>query len=225
MSHERIMKKYQGLEGQQYQQTKHGVPEERYAWVARDRARKIQPYVSSVDVVFEYGVGTGWNLAALECRTKIGYDISYAVKETVERHKIRFVDDLSLIVDDSVDIAICHHVLEHVPDPLHVLEIMRNKLKDSGKLLLFAPYQFDRRYRQFNREDTDHHIYSWNVQTLSALVESTGYRVIEAGMGPFGYETFAALRSRFGEAGYHTLIGVLRFIRPVHEIRIVAHKT
>ncbi len=225
MSRENVTRKYQGQEGQLYHQMKHGVPEERYAWVARDRARKIQRYVSGGDVVFEYGVGTGWNLAALECRVKIGYDISESVAEIVEKHMIKFVDDTSLIAENSVDVGICHHVLEHVPSPIEVLDSVRKKLRRDGKLLLFAPYQFERRYRHFSREDTDHHIYSWNVQTLSSLVESTNLRVNEARIGPFGYETFAAVHSRLGEGGYHALIGILRIIRPVYEIRIVAQKT
>ncbi len=114
---------------------KHGVPEDRYAWVARDRARKIQPYLSGGDIVFEYGVGTGWNPAALECRVKIGCDISESVAKIVEKHKIKFVDDTSLIAENSVDVGICHHVLEHVPSPIDVLDSVRKKLTGDGKLL------------------------------------------------------------------------------------------
>jgi len=224
MSRENVIRKYQGREGQEYHRMKHAVSEERYDWVARERARKIQPYVSGNDVVLEYGVGTGWNLAALECREKIGYDISESVREVVERKDIRFVDDMSVVAENSIDVGICHHVLEHVPNPMDVLDELKGKLSTDGKLLVFVPYEFERRYQHYRRDDDDHHVYSWNVQSLGALVESIKLRVHEAQIGSFGYERFAAVHSLFGEGGYRAFIRFLRLIRPVYEVRIVAQK-
>ncbi len=225
MPQEAILEKYSGKKGEEYHAKKHGVPEDRYIWVARERARKIQQYVSTSEVVLEYGVGTGWNLAALACREKIGYDIAESIRTIVERHGIRFVNDLTLIEDGSMDSTICHHVLEHVPNPYEVLEEINRKIRPGGKILLFVPYEFERRYRNFNRDESNNHLYCWNVQTLGALVETAGFKVKEARLGPFGYDTFAANHALLGELGYHILLRSLRIIRPVYEIRVIAQKS
>ena len=233
MPKETVLEKYRGKKGEEYHTKKHGVPENRYMWVARELARKTQPYVSRDDVVLDYGTGTGRNLAALVCREKIGYDIADSVRAIVDRHGIRFVDDLSLIDDCSIDVTICHHVLEHVPNPYETLEEISRKIRPAGKLLVFVPYEFERLYRNFNRNfnrnDTNMHLYSWNVQTLGALVESAGFEVKETRLAPYGCETFAARHAPLGEQSYRSLLGFLRILRPVLplsslEIRLIARK-
>ncbi len=42
---------------------------------AKVRAQKIAPFVKPNDVVFEYGVGQGWNLLGLLCERRVGYDV------------------------------------------------------------------------------------------------------------------------------------------------------
>src|SRR5437660_8188164 len=58
---------YTGAAGRAYHEQKRGVPDEAVSWIAQLRAEKIQPWVKKEDVVFEYGVGSGWNLSALTC--------------------------------------------------------------------------------------------------------------------------------------------------------------
>ena len=53
MPKENVLEKYRGKKGEAYHAKKHGVPEDRYMWVAREQARKIQPFVSPKDVVLE----------------------------------------------------------------------------------------------------------------------------------------------------------------------------
>ncbi|MGA8905918.1 MAG: methyltransferase domain-containing protein, partial [Candidatus Bathyarchaeia archaeon] len=174
--------------------------------------------------VLEYGVGTGRNLAALVCREKIGYDVAESVRSIVTMHGIRFVDEVASVEDCSIDSTICHHVLEHVTDPYKTLEDIRRVTRPGGKLLAFAPYEFERRYQEFNPNDSDMHLFSWTVQSLGALLESATFHVKEAKLGPFGYEWFAARHAFLGEWGYRRLLTILRALRPVHEIRIVAER-
>ena len=66
---------YMGESGHRYRSLHLGVDSEQiFSAIARQRARKLSPYVGSKDRVFEYGVGSGFNLAALSCAERVGYD-------------------------------------------------------------------------------------------------------------------------------------------------------
>lgn len=215
---------YRDQGGSRYH-NKHNASKEAYDLVAQNRRLKFQPYIVPTDRVLEFGVGTGWNLASVAAAEKVGYDLSSSVVQKLQEQNITFIDSVAEIPAHTFDVVICHHVLEHVANPTEVLGTIQQKLKPQGKLLLFVPYEVERRYRAYQRGEPNFHIYSWNVQTLAALVERCGYRVVKAVIAPFGYERFAAelsVRSRFPFWGYRLMLGALRLIRPCREVMIVA---
>jgi SAM-dependent methyltransferase len=225
MPFEQAERHYQGDAGRHYHRVKRGIPDRAVPWVAALRARKLSSHISADDVVLEYGVGTGWNLAGLTCRRKIGFDIAEGVEETVRGLAIEFVGDTSGVGDGTADVVICHHALEHVVDPAAALKEMGRLLKADGRLLLYVPLEGET--RDFRRNDPNHHLYSWNVQTLGNLVEETGFKVSEAGMGEFGYSRFAAVwaaKLGVGETGFRCLRRVLHILKPASEVRIIAGK-
>src|SRR5690606_23335995 len=123
---------------------------------------------------------------------KIGFDVSLFLAEEVQEHGIDFISSSAAIADESMDVVLCHHALEHVPEPGSALQEMHRVLKPSGKLLLFVPYEKERRYREYNPAEPNHHLYSWNVQTLGNLVCEMGFVLVSAGVGRFGYDRWAA---------------------------------
>lgn len=227
MLRQKAIRHYTGDQGRQYHESKRAIPEAAFSWIARLRAEKIGPFIKPEDVVFEYGVGSGWNLAGFDCRKKMGCDVSDFLEAKVRSLGVEFVNDSQQIGESSVDAALCHHTLEHVLHPAEVLEELRRVLTSNGKLLLFVPFEKEKRYRRFDRAEPNHHLYSWNVQTLGNLVEEAGFKVIEAKVGPFGYDRFAAVwaqRMHIGEFGFRWLRRVLHLLKPALEVRVVAVK-
>ena len=224
---EKIQQRYQGRAGQLYHDTKRSIPDGAYGWVARLRAEKIRPYVVEDDTVFEFGVGTGWNLAELKCRRRIGFDLSEHLEPILHSHGIEFVRDTAAIADAAVGLVICHHVLEHTPSPPQVLNEIKRVLRPQGRLLLFVPYERERQYHSYNPGEPNHHLYSWNVQTLGNLVEDMGFKVMTAGIQKFGYDRFAAVwgnRLGLGEWGFRLIRTSLHMLRPAFEVYIVAQR-
>ncbi len=214
---------YQGAEGRLYHEKKRAIPEEAVPWVARLRAKKFQPYIKSTDVVLEYGVGYGWNLLELKCALKLGFDVSDFLRAEIEKHGIQFIDPRQS--DSSVDVVICHHTLEHVMNPAETLQEIRRMLRPAGELLLFVPFEKERRYRSYNSAEPNHHLYSWNVQTLGNLLGECGYSVESAGLGRFGYDRFAgklAMKWRLGETGFNAIRSLVHLVTPGVEVRLVA---
>jgi SAM-dependent methyltransferase len=227
MSLEQAQRHYCGDAGRRYHQVKRGIPEEAIPWLGRLRAQKFSTFIRSEDVVLEYGVGAGWNLAQLRCRRKLGFDVADGVEAVVRASGIEFVADTKVIAGETADVVLCHHTLEHVLHPPEALAEMRRLLKPQGQLLLYVPLEREARYERFLRDEPNHHLYSWNVQTLGNLVEETGFTVTQAGVGEFGYSRFAAVwaaKLRLGEGGFRLARRILHAIKPAYEARVVAVK-
>lgn len=227
MPSDQAIRHYRGDAGRRYHNEKRALPEAAFAWVARLRAEKFAPFVKPGDVVLEYGVGAGWNLAALGCRRKLGYDVSDFLAEGVRERGIEFVKETSALAEGSIDAVICHHTLEHVLAPAAVLGEIRRVLRAGGRLLLYVPFEYEPRYEHFEPTEPNHHLYSWNAQTLGNLAQECGFTVGEAGAGRFGYDRFAgvwASRLRLGETGFRVLRRLVHLVRPGLEVRIIAQK-
>lgn len=224
---DRVEQRYKAEQGARYHRDKRGIPAAAYPWVAALRARKIQPHVAATDTVLEYGVGTGWNLAQLRCRRRLGFDLAESVASTLAEHGIEFSGTTATLADDGVDVCLCHHVLEHTPLPPKTLADIARLLRPGGKLLLFVPFEKERCYRQYDAAEPNHHLYSWNVQTLGNLVADAGFEILEAGIGHYGYDRFAsvwAARLRLGAWGFRWIRWAVHLAKPLCEVRIVARK-
>lgn len=225
---DRVQQRYKAQEGARYHRSKRGIPESAYPWIASLRARKIQPEVAAADVVLEYGVGTGWNLAQLRCARRLGFDLADSVAPVLAQHGIEFVTDIASVPDESIDVCICHHMLEHTPAPPGILTNIGRLLRSGGKLLLFVPFEKERRYRRYDASEPNHHLYSWNAQTLGNLVTDAGFEVLNAGVERFGYDRFAgvwAARLGLGSPGFRWIRRAVHVVVPAYEVRIVARKT
>lgn len=222
-----VLPRYLGQYGKDYHEEVCAVPESLYGAVSRLRAQKFHPHLSASDRVLEYGVGLGYNLAALCCTEKVGFDVGEHLRESLAARGIAFSTSTEQYADGSFDAVLCHHVLEHVPQPWQVLTEIHRLVKAGGKLLLYVPYEKERRYRGFRLDDKHGHLYSWNVQTLGALVTATGWSVGSLTLPLFGYDRFAAVvaeRLGLGERAYRAIRRSLLAMRPGYEIQAVLKK-
>jgi len=206
---------------------KHAVPAVAHPWIAASRAEKLGTYVQADHIVLEYGVGPGWNLESIQCRERLGYDLDPFLEKPLAAKGIRFVSDINTLPKASVDIIICHHVLEHTLHPAQVLGDIRRMLKDDARLVLMVPYEMQRNGRRFTPQQRDHHLYAWNVQTLGNLVADLGFSIQQAGIGRYGWDRFlavAAYRLKIGAIGFRCLKKIALAVHPLWEVRIVAVK-
>jgi len=224
---EKVEKQYLKSEGEQYHRTIHGIPENAFPWIAKLRVKKIRSFVKKEDVVLEYGVGIGWNIAELQCKKRVGYDLSAHLREPLEKRGIEFISDLDAFPDEHFDVVLCHHVLEHTGNPPQTLLDIQRKLRRSGRLLLFVPFERGRKYHHYEPREPNHHLYSWNVQTLGNLIEKTGFEVVSGTVLPFGYDRFSAVwatRLHMGEFGFKFIRKMLLLLKSESEVFILARK-
>lgn len=220
-----VLTRYEGQAGRDYHAKVHGAAAPVADTVARQRVRKFQPLVRPGDTVFEYGVGTGLNLRHLKCRRRIGYDLSDAGRQSCEAAGIEFLTSLAHVPGD-IDLVICHHVLEHVPDPLACLKTLFDLLPPGGGLVLCVPFETHRSYRRYVPGDQNQHLFSWNALTLGNLVAAAGFSDIDVRVAPFGYEQrLAFLAPRAGTAAYRAALWMARHLRPANELFLVANRS
>lgn len=218
---------YQGAAGLAYHEGKRGLRPEAREWVFRWRAAKFQPWVKPSDVVFELGVGAGWNLAGLRCARRIGCDAATFLADQLRALGIEFVADSRDVPGGSVDVALCHQTLEHLLRPADALLELGRVLRPGGTLVLHVPWEIERRYRRYRADDPNHHLYHWNAQNLGNLVALLGWQPSSVGIRRYGYDRFAAnlaARLRLGEPGFRVIRGLLVALRPLREVELVARQ-
>jgi len=216
---------YRGEAGRKYQQEKRAVPAQAFPWVCRLRARKFQPNIKSSDIVLELGAGLGWNLAELKCARRIAVDVENFINPLIN---VEFLPTSAELPAAFADVVICHHVLEHVSDPPKMLGEAHRLLKPDGSFIIHVPLETACKYRRFDPHEPNHHLYSWNVQTLGNLLNENGWSVIEAGAQTAAYDRFAAataLKFGLGERAFLTIRRVALALAPQLEVRILAKKS
>lgn len=216
---------YRGAAGQQYHEGKRALDPGVLDWVVRARAARFQPQIKPTEAVLELGVGAGWNLRGLQCRRRVGVDVECFLAPGWEAMGIEFSHGTQEFADGTFDVILCHHALEHVDNPAETLVALRRVLRRGGRLLLAVPYEFERRYRVFNPTEPNHHLFSWNVQSMGNLLTVSGWNMESIGIGRYGYDRFAAnlaRRTHLGERGFWLLRHVLQTVKPCREIVAVA---
>lgn len=218
---------YTGVSGREYHEGKRALAPAALEWVMRLRAEKFQPHVTSSDVVFELGVGAGWNLGKLSCARKVGADAADFLAEQVRAAGIDFIPNTRALSDNSADVVLCHHTLEHLAEPVAALHELHRVLKPGGRLVLHVPWEREVCYASYHPDEPNHHLYTWNAQTLGNLVALAGYQVEQVGVRRYGYDRFAAnfaVRWHLGAAGFRMLRALLVLLRPLREVELLARK-
>jgi 2-polyprenyl-3-methyl-5-hydroxy-6-metoxy-1,4-benzoquinol methylase len=78
----------------------------------------------------------------------------------------------------------CRHVLEHVADPVGFLSAIRKMLNKSGRLFLETPDARGIFEGLLAHELWDEHLFHFDAENLSQLLEKTGFRIDECEIKP-----------------------------------------
>ncbi|MCB0121138.1 MAG: class I SAM-dependent methyltransferase, partial [Caldilineaceae bacterium] len=74
------------------------------------------------------------------------------------------------VSDATYDVVICSQVLEHLPDPEHVLRELHRVLKPNGRLWLSTPLFFE-------EHEVPHDYYRYTRYGLRYLLEKSGFQI------------------------------------------------
>jgi len=163
---------YQGAAGAAY-----------FEWQNRDaeitgriEARKFRAYIRSTDTVLDFGCGGGHVLLNVSCRRRIGIEVNPSARAVASEAGIECYEALSELEDNSIDVAMSNHALEHVISPITALRELAKKLRSSGILVMCVPVDDWRAQRRYDPSDKSHHLHTWTPQLLGNCLHEAGFK-------------------------------------------------
>lgn len=185
---------------------------------------KFEQYIKPSDNVLDFGSGGGYLLKNLDCRGKLGVEINETARQHATQLGIQTHASTADIPDDWADVIISNHVLEHVDAPVAELQALLQKLKTGGRIVFVVPCES--LSGQYQPNDINQHLYTWNPLCLGNLFAAAGFVVEES--KPFLHKWKMRYRkyARFGNGWmFHALCRMYGFrSRGLSQIRIVARK-
>lgn len=117
---------------------------------------KFQNYIKPNDTVLDFGCGGGYLLEKVNCKKKIGVEINkVAIKQAQEKFTV--YSNLNKVQNNSIDVIISNHVLEHLENPLKTLKELRKKLRKGGIIVFVFPQESDIEY---HKHDPNQHLFT-----------------------------------------------------------------
>lgn len=145
---------------------------------------KFEKYLEQTDTVLDFGCGGAYLLRNLNVDKKIGIEINETARNEAEKlGGVEVYSSCEFIEDNSIDKIISNHALEHTFRPLDEIIKLRDKLKDGGVCIFNLPHETifgDNNKRvEWDPNDINMHLYTWNCMTLGNLFKQAGYTVLE----------------------------------------------
>ncbi len=123
----------------------------------------------------------GWNVLGVEpfyrcwrrATEELGIEVINGILETAN------------LPDESFDVVLLNHVIEHLDDPLHTLREVNRVLRPNGHLVVETPRYDTLAFRLLGRRERSincvGHIYFFTTETLKNLYEAAGFATVQLG--------------------------------------------
>lgn len=135
--------------------------------------------------ILDFGSGAGGflNLAKKTAKKLEGLELEKRVEPTYTKNGIGFLSDIDLLEENKYDVITAFHVIEHIKEPLDVLEKLKKALKPTGKIIIEVPNANDALLTVYNSEAFSHftywscHLYLYNHSTFQLLAKKAQLKV------------------------------------------------
>lgn len=134
--------------------------------------------------VLDFGSGNGGflKLAKNISKSVLGVELEKAIIPYYKEENIHLENNIDNI-KNKFDIITSFHVIEHIKEPLDILEKLKNLLEDDGKLIIEVPNANDALLTIYENEAFSNftywscHLYLYTQHTLNILAKQAGFKV------------------------------------------------
>jgi SAM-dependent methyltransferase len=138
---------------------------------------KFEKSINIDDTVLDFGCGGGFLLNNINCKNKIGVEINPVAREyCINTFNIPCLESIDSVEDNSIDVIISNHCLEHVINPYELITKMYQKLKIGGKIVIVIP--LDSHKYTWKPNDVNNHLYSFSPMNLGNQLHGVGFKDI-----------------------------------------------
>jgi SAM-dependent methyltransferase len=135
----------------------------------------FEKHVLPTDAVLDFGCGGGFLLNNLRCSEKIGVELNPVAREYCNNQMgITCYETLEDVPNESMDVVISSHCLEHTINPLEIVSLLYEKLKNGGKIVIVVPLE-NYLYR-WVPNDVNNHLYSFSPMNLGNILHAVGFK-------------------------------------------------
>lgn len=171
------------------------------------RANKFmfEKHISPHDAVLDFGCGGGFLLQNLTCAEKIGVEINPVAREYCSIvNGITCYESLEFVPDESLDVIISSHCLEHTMNPYELISILFKKLKTGGKIVIVVP--LENYHHKWVPHNVDNHLYSFSPMNLGNILQGIGFSAIKTEVVLHKWmPAYKAIENIFGLKVFHQL--------------------
>jgi SAM-dependent methyltransferase len=187
---------------------------------------KFESFLGPNDVLLDFGCGGGFLLRALSCASKFGIEVNPAARAQASLNGSVYADIEDVPQGVIFDVIISHHSLEHVDNPLDMLQKLGARLKRGGKMVFVVPSEEWHRQKHYRPGDINQHLYTWTPLSLGNLFTRAGFRVeccelLRRRWPPKAQEFYRLVPRRI----FHIFCGAWGTVTRNREIRIVVSKS
>lgn len=134
--------------------------------------------------VLDFGTGNGGFLIHSKSVAKMicGHEIDNSLTEHYAKHGLEVKNNLKNY-ENKFDVITMFHVLEHVENPLNVLQNLKKYLNKNGRLVIEVPNSNDALLTMYNSEAFKNftywscHLYAYNISNLKIILKNAGYKI------------------------------------------------
>lgn len=132
--------------------------------------------------IVDIGCGPGWFLRELDGWYRVGVEIAPQALAALERAGIECYESTQDVDSYTADVVMCHHVIEHVPDPMAMMYEVRRILKRGGWLVMGTPdfespcaIRFGANYRMLHDPT---HCSLFTLESAHRMLRDYGFQVM-----------------------------------------------
>ena len=119
------------------------IDHERYIDAQRRYHSNLQ-YCSGKKLLdFGCGLGDFLKLIKDHCVEITGVELQEDHVNNLNSYGIKCLNDIDLVEDDSIEVCVSFHVIEHLPDPIRTLKVIKKKIVKGGTLIVEVPHAND----------------------------------------------------------------------------------
>lgn len=142
------------------------------------RAEFTRNYVLNKKVL-DFGCGSGGyihNVKAIASYVA-GVELENDKREYLLKEGIPCFESIDVLPDEKYDVITLFHVLEHLPDPITILEKLKSHLEKDGKIIIEVPNADDALLSMYKSDDFANftywvcHLYLYTNRTLFDLIQ------------------------------------------------------
>ncbi|MDC1425041.1 class I SAM-dependent methyltransferase [Oceanospirillaceae bacterium] len=153
---------------------------------AKRRFESNLKYVAGKNII-DFGCGRGdfLHLAKDHCSSVCGVELQKDFVDVLNSEGIRCVNNLDDIADNTLDVCVSFHVIEHLPNPLETLETLKKKIVSGGTILIEVPHANDILLSTLNNNEFkqftlwSQHLVLHTRESLRRMLDSAGFENVQ----------------------------------------------